>query len=91
MVGSYGYLYLATINLFSYNKGDYRTKWVVNFEDLSLWEYYNGSDGKMLLIAIFSFANTIYINTQNIAIHTSIIIEGGLVITGTLQLYSELQ
>lgn len=80
---------LATINLFSYNKGDYRTKWGGNFEDLSLWEYYNGSGWENATqLPSSPFANTIYINTQNIAIHTSIIIEGGLVITGTLQLYS---
>jgi hypothetical protein len=59
---------LATINLFSYNKGDYRTKWGGNFEDLSLWEYYNVQDGKatschLLLLPIP------FINTQNIAIH----------------------
>ena len=44
---------------------------------------------KCYSVASFSFCQyQYYINTQNIAIHTSIIIEGGLVITGTLQLYS---
>ena len=85
-------LALVATNLFCYNTGDYRTKWGGNFEDINLWECYNGSGWiNASQLPSSPFANTIYINTQNIAMHTSMIIEGGLVITGTLQLYSGIE
>ncbi len=85
-------LALVATNLFCYNTGDYRTKWGGNFEDISLWECYNGSGWiNATQLPSSPFANTIYISAQNIAMHTSMIIEGGLVITGTLQLYSGIE
>ncbi len=85
-------LALVATNLFCYNSGDYRTKWSGNFEDLSLWECYNGLGWiNATQLPSSPFANTLYINTQNIAMNTSMIIEGGLVITGTLQLYSGIE
>ena len=85
-------LALVATNLFCYNTGDYRTKWGGNFEDINLWECYNGSGWiNASQLPSSPFANTIYISAQNIAMHTSMIIEGGLVITGTLQLYSGIE
>jgi len=85
-------LALVAINLFCYNTGDYRAKWGGNFEDINLWECYNGSGWiNATQLPSSPFANTIYINNQNIAMHTSMIIEGGLVINGTLQLYSGIE
>lgn len=80
---------LATPNLFSFNTGDYRTKWGGNFEDLNLWEYYNGSQWvNATHLPSSPFTSTIYIAGQNITMHSSMTIQGGLVISGTLQLVS---
>ncbi|MCE5305700.1 hypothetical protein LLG34_08375, partial [bacterium] len=80
---------LATPNLFSFNTGDYRTKWGGNFEDLNLWEYYNGSQWvNATQLPSSPFTSTIYIAGQNITMHSSMTIQGGLVISGTLQLVS---
>lgn len=80
---------IAATNLFCYNTGDYRTKWGGNFETLELWECYNGIgwiDATQLPSS--PFVNTIYISNQTVTMNSSMIIEGGLVIVGTLQLAS---
>ena len=80
---------LIATNLFCYNTGDYRTKWGGNFEDLNLWECYNGSNWiTATQLPSSPFVNTLYISKQTITMYSSIVIEGGIFIDGTLQLVS---
>ena len=55
-------LALVATNLFCYNSGDYSTKWSGNFEDISLWECYNGLGWiNATQLPSSPFANTLYI------------------------------